>query len=92
MNNMTVKQVVSMILVIWNLLVFVTYGLDKGKARKHAYRISEKTLLLLSYVGGGFGAWAGGTRFRHKTQKSSFQMAWAIGVMIDLVILFWIMN
>ncbi|HEL1824424.1 TPA: DUF1294 domain-containing protein, partial [Streptococcus suis] len=42
---MSIKQMVSMALVVWNLLVFITYGMDKGKARKNAYRISEKTLL-----------------------------------------------
>ncbi|WP_269088758.1 DUF1294 domain-containing protein, partial [Streptococcus suis] len=45
-----------MALVVWNLVVFITYGMDKGKARKNAYRISEKTLLLMSYFGGGLGA------------------------------------
>ncbi|ADV70659.1 TPA: DUF1294 domain-containing protein [Streptococcus suis] len=86
---MSIKQMVSMALVVWNLLVFITYGMDKGKARKNAYRISEKTLLLMSYFGGGLGAWAGGTHFRHKTQKKYFQLAWAIGVLIDAVIMYW---
>ncbi|HGA1256920.1 TPA: DUF1294 domain-containing protein [Streptococcus suis] len=51
--------------------------------------MSEKTLLLMSYFGGGLGAWAGGTHFRHKTQKKYFQLAWAIGVLIDAVIMYW---
>ncbi len=42
-----------------------------------------------SYFGGGLGAWAGGTHFRHKTQKKYFQLAWAIGVLIDAVIMYW---
>lgn len=89
---MLVKQFVSMILLVWNLVVFMTYGLDKGKARKAAYRISEKTLLLMAYLGGGLGAWAGGTHFRHKTQKKYFQLAWAVGVIIDVLIILWMWN
>ncbi|MBY5010646.1 DUF1294 domain-containing protein [Streptococcus suis] len=87
---MSVKQGFALFLMIWNLVVFLVYGLDKGKARKGSYRISEKTLLLMTYVGGGLGAWAGGTHFRHKTQKKYFQLAWAVGVLIDTLLIYWI--
>lgn len=87
---MSVKQGFALFLMIWNLIVFLVYGLDKGKARKGSYRISEKTLLLMTYVGGGLGAWAGGTHFRHKTQKKDFQLAWAVGVLIDALLIYWI--
>lgn len=86
---MSVKQGFSLFLMIWNLIVFWVYGLDKGKARKGSRRISEKTLLLMTYVGGGLGAWAGGTHFRHKTQKKDFQLAWAVGVLIDALLIYW---
>lgn len=86
---MSVKQGFSLFLMIWNLIVFLVYGLDKGKARKGSYRISEKTLLMMTYVGGGLGAWAGGTHFRHKTQKKYFQLAWAVGVLIDALLIYW---
>lgn len=86
---MAVKQGFALFLMIWNLVVFLVYGLDKGKARKGSYRISEKTLLLMTYVGGGLGAWAGGTHFRHKTQKKYFQLAWAVGVLIDALLIYW---
>ncbi|WP_312220192.1 DUF1294 domain-containing protein [Streptococcus parasuis] len=86
---MSVKQGFTLFLMIWNLVVFLVYGLDKGKARKGSYRISEKTLLMMTYVGGGLGAWAGGTHFRHKTQKKYFQLAWAVGVLIDGLLIYW---
>lgn len=86
---MSVKQGFTLFLMIWNLVVFLVYGLDKGKARKGSYRISEKTLLMMTYVGGGLGAWAGGTHFRHKTQKKYFQLAWALGVLIDALLIYW---
>lgn len=86
---MSVKQGFALFLMIWNLVIFLVYGLDKGKARKGSYRISEKTLLMMTYVGGGLGAWAGGTHFRHKTQKKYFQLAWAVGVLIDALLIYW---
>lgn len=80
---MSAKQWMTLVLLIWNLLVFLTYGLDKGKARKGTYRISEKTLLGMTYLVGGLGAWLGGRYFHHKTQKWYFQLAWLLGILID---------
>lgn len=87
---MTVKQVMSLCLLIWNIVVFVTYGLDKGKAQQQSQRISEKTLLGMSYLLGGLGAWAGGYFFRHKTRKWYFRLAWLIGVGLDSLVIYWI--
>ncbi len=52
------------------LLSFVTYcayGIDKRKARKGRRRISEKTLLSMSLLGGAVGGLLGMLTFRHKT-------------------------
>ncbi|NQG96922.1 DUF1294 domain-containing protein [Streptococcus suis] len=87
---MTIQQMMSLALCLWNFIVFLTYGVDKYRARKQAYRISEKTLLLMAYFFGGLGAWGGGTYFRHKTQKVYFRLAWAVGVLIDILVIYWI--
>lgn len=87
---MTIKQLISMAVMIWNIVVFITYGLDKKKAKAKAYRIPEKVLLAMSILGGGLGAWAGGTHFRHKTKKQSFQLAWAVGLMVDALLIYWL--
>ncbi len=36
-------------LLVMSLVTFILYGLDKSKAKKGARRISEKTLLRLSF-------------------------------------------
>lgn len=87
---MSIEQGVSLTFVIWNLVVFVTYGLDKGKAQQKAYRISEKALLSMALCLGGLGAWAGGTFFHHKTKKWYFKLAWFVGVVIDLALMYWV--
>ena len=43
-------------LIIWNVIVFLTYGIDKLKAIKNGWRISEKALLMLAFCMGGVGA------------------------------------
>ena len=46
-------------LLLANVVTFLTYGIDKYKAKKGKWRISEATLLLMAFVGGSIGAWLG---------------------------------
>lgn len=62
-------------------------GVDKKRAQKHAYRISEKTLWTLAIIGGGTGAYLGMMQFRHKTKHTSFRLGFPFLMMIQLVLL-----
>ena len=57
---------------IMSLIEFVLMGSDKKKAKAGAWRIKEKTLLLMSVFGGSVGALAGMYTFRHKTKHWYF--------------------
>jgi len=46
--------------------------IDKQKAKKGSWRIPEKTLFLLTLLGGGIGTITGMYLFRHKTRKLYF--------------------
>ena len=65
-------SVVSAYLVFVNVIAFLVYGVDKLKARKGHWRISEATLLLLAIVGGSIGAWLGMKAWHHKTMHLKF--------------------
>lgn len=69
-------------LAVMNLAGLCLMGLDKSKARRHAFRISEKTLFLVSILGGSIGTWAGMYLFRHKTRHWYF----VVGMPFILVI------
>ena len=56
-----------------NLLAFLIYGADKWKAKHEKWRGPEKTLFLLSLLGGSVGALAGMRAFHHKTRKWYFR-------------------
>lgn len=43
-------------LLLANVVTFFTYGIDKYKAKKGKWRISEVTLLLMAFWGGSIGA------------------------------------
>ena len=65
--------VVLTVLVVMNVLAFALMGIDKVKAKAGAWRIPEKTLFLLSALGGSIGAMVGMRVWRHKTLHASFR-------------------
>ncbi len=85
---MKINQGITFAILIWNLLVFMIYGIDKSKAKRGAWRIPEKYLLSFAFLCGGFGAWLAGVTFHHKTRKWYFKTVWFLGIVTTLVILY----
>ena len=56
-----------------NVVTFFVYGIDKWKAKKSKWRVSEATLLGLAVVGGSIGAWLGMKAWHHKTLHRKFK-------------------
>ncbi|MBR8705112.1 DUF1294 domain-containing protein [Bacteroides pyogenes] len=56
-----------------NAVAFIMYGIDKHKAKKAKWRISEATLLMMAVVGGSVGAWFGMKVWHHKTMHKKFK-------------------
>ena len=56
-----------------NALSFILFGLDKYKAKKGKWRISEATLLMMTVIGGSIGAWTGMRLWHHKTMHKKFK-------------------
>ena len=48
--------------------------IDKAKAQKGLWRIPEKLLLFLAYIGGSLGILLGMQMFHHKTKKAIFSI------------------
>ena len=87
---MKINQGITFAILIWNLLVFMIYGIDKSKAKRGAWRIPEKYLLSFAILCGGFGAWLAGIIFHHKTRKWYFKTVWFLGMVSTLVALYFI--
>ena len=56
-----------------NITSFLLYGIDKYKAKKGRWRISEATLLLMAVIGGSIGAWGGMRIWHHETMHKKFK-------------------
>ena len=59
-----------------NSIAFILCLVDKVKAIKGWYRISEGRLLFISIIGGCFGMGIGMQLFRHKTKKFKFKLVY----------------
>ncbi|KKH45256.1 hypothetical protein EO95_16420 [Methanosarcina sp. 1.H.T.1A.1] len=85
----TVYLLFPIVYAVLNAASFALYGLDKYKAKKEMWRISEKTLLAISLFG-PIGAWLGMMQFRHKTQKPMFRYSVPAFIGIHLLLVLWI--
>ena len=66
------EEIICFLLAI-NIATFLLYGIDKYKAKKNKWRISEATLLTMAAIGGSIGAWAGMRLWHHKTMHKKFR-------------------
>lgn len=71
---------------IMNLIGIVIMWMDKSRAKKGAWRIPEKTLFLVSILGGSIGTWAGMYLFRHKTKHWYFVVGMPLILVLQLAV------
>lgn len=82
----------SAYLIVINVMTLVAFGIDKRKAIKKRSRIRIVTLLGLAFAGGSVGALIGMYLFRHKTTKNYFTAGIPLILVMQLVVLFFLMN
>jgi len=75
-------------LIFINLLAFITYYVDKKLAKRKKFRISEKSLFFLSFMGGSIGSLLAMHIFRHKTKKKKFLIINIISLIFWLILTF----
>lgn len=71
-----------------NIISFILFWIDKRKAIKHQRRISEFTLLLITFLGGTVGALLGMVVFRHKISKRNFLIKFGFIVLIQAAFIY----
>ena len=67
-----------------NIVSFFLYGIDKYKAKKNKWRISEATLLMMAVIGGSIGAWVGMRLWHHKTMHKKFKYGIPIIIILQI--------
>lgn len=74
-------------LIIINIITFLAMWLDKRKAKKGKWRISEGALFMLAILGGSIGGIIGMYTFRHKTKKPRFTIGFPAILIIEILII-----
>ena len=74
-------------LVSINIVTFFLFGIDKRRAIKNRWRISEATLLISSLIGGVIGGLLGMSVFHHKTKKMKFKILMPLILMLHICVI-----
>ncbi len=79
-------------LIFINVLAVIIYYVDKKKAIAKKWRIKESVLISLSFLGGGIGSLIAMNVFHHKTQKFKFKVLVPLGLILSIIILYFILK
>ncbi|WP_423230659.1 DUF1294 domain-containing protein [Clostridium disporicum] len=85
MNNLI--KYFTIYFIIINFVSFILMYIDKRRAIKKEWRISEHTLILISLLGGSIGSLIGMYTFRHKTKHLKFKVGIPIILVIQLLVI-----
>ncbi len=78
------------IFTIINVISFIIMGIDKLKATKGMFRVSEKAIFIFAVVFGALGVYFGMYIFKHKTKKIKFYVTIPILMLVQLSILYYL--
>lgn len=84
------KNFILIFLFIINLLGFMLMYIDKKRAIKHKWRISENALMTIAIAGGCIGSLLGMYCFRHKTKHPKFTIGIPSILIIEIILFFFI--
>ena len=80
-------MIALVVITVMNLVSFALMGIDKLRARRGAWRISEKALFLTTACFGGLGGVLGMKVFHHKTQHWYFKVFFPVLLVVQIVLL-----
>ena len=87
MDRQNTILIVMGVLIVINLVTFALMGIDKRRARRGAWRISEKALFLTTACFGGLGGVLGMKVFHHKTKHWYFRVFFPVLLVLQIVLL-----
>ena len=75
------------LIMVFQILPFLIYGIDKLFAKLGLFRIPEKALLATTFMFGILGSIAAMMIFKHKTRKTSFRHNFAVIAFLRIIVL-----
>lgn len=90
-SNLNIKNIIIYLLIL-NLLGFLFMFIDKKRAKKNEWRISESTLFGVALLGGSVGAIIGIYLFRHKTKKMQFIIGMPTILILQIILIIYLIT
>ena len=87
MDRQNTILIVMGVVIVMNVVSFALIGIDKRRARRGVWRISEKALFLTTACFGGLGGVLGMKVFHHKTQHWYFRVFFPVLLVLQIAIL-----
>ena len=87
MNRQTVVVIALAVIAVMHVVAFTLMGIDKRRARRGAWRISERALFMTTACFGGLGGVLGMKVFHHKTQHWYFRVFFPVLLVLQIAIL-----
>ena len=87
MKSLNPLHIALIYLLIINVITFFLFGIDKLKAKRSRWRISEALLLGMAAIGGSIGAWLGMMVWHHKTQHKKFRYGIPLILLVQIGLL-----
>lgn len=85
-----IMQIAGLYLLLINGVGFLLMGIDKRRAKRGTWRISEKSLFLPPLLGGTVGAILGMRVFHHKTKHWYFRYGLPALLVLQLALAGWL--
>ena len=85
-------RILLIYLAVVNILTIIVFGVDKMNAKSNRQRVRIVALLGLAFIGGSVGALIGMYGFHHKTKKAYFTVGVPLILLMQVVVLFYVMN
>jgi len=87
-----IMEKITIVFLVWNLFVFLVFGLDKFLSKLGNQRISERFLVLISIAFGSLGAIFAMSLFRHKTLKAKFKIIIPLAFVVHALLILYLLK
>lgn len=85
------EKLIAVWLILINLISVFVCAFDKRRAKRGGRRVRERTLWLLTFLGGGIGMYLTMRALRHKTLHKSFMIGIPLVIIIQVIAVFCIL-
>lgn len=89
-NFENINHLLFTYLILANLINLLLFYIDKRRARKGDWRVSESTFFYIALLGGSLGAIIAMKIFKHKTRRTKFKILLPLCFLLNILTLFYL--